>query len=98
MMRTVYNEAAQQGVAALLDVVKRTPLNKTRSGEQIPISYPDGTDFKALMDGLLAITVQGGKPFEPSSPLGQNHGVWPARLDVDVALAIEKSQLILAAH
>ncbi len=70
MMRTVYNEAAQQGIPAILDLVKRTPLNKTRSCERIRITYPEGTDFKALMDGLQAITTPLGKPFEPSNPLG----------------------------
>ena len=82
MMRTVYNEAARQGIPALLDVVKRTPLNKTRSGEQIEITYPEGTDFKALMDGLLAIKTPEGKPFEPSNPLGP----WGLK-DADAAFA-----------
>lgn len=82
MMRTVYNEAAQQGVPAILDVVKRTPLNKTRNGEQIQITYPEGTDFKALMDGLLAIKTPEGKPFEPSNPLGP----WGLK-DADAAFA-----------
>lgn len=32
---------------------------------------------------------------EPSSPLGQNHGAWPARLDGGDALATDKNQLIV---
>lgn len=82
MIRTVYNEAAQRGIPALLDVVKRTPLNKTRSCERIQIAYPDGTDFKALMDGLMAVKTPEGKPFEPSNPLGP----WGLK-DADAAFA-----------
>jgi hypothetical protein len=82
MMRTLYNDAAKQGVEAILDVVSRTPLNKTRSGERIEISYPEGTDFKSLMDGLLAIATPEGKPFEPSNPLGS----WGLK-DSDAAFA-----------
>jgi hypothetical protein len=74
-MRTLYNDAAKQGVKAILDLANRTPHNGTNSSEGISIDYPAGFDFRALVDGLLKTTDLGGnqelsKPFSPSDPFG----------------------------
>ncbi len=85
MMRKLYNDAAKQGVEAVLDLARRTPQNRTNISEGIGIEYPPDFDFRALIDGLIKTTELGGisellKPFAPNHPFGS----WADR-DADAA-------------
>ena len=85
MMDEVYRLAAAKGVGALLEIVSRTPENKTRTHPHVSIEYPEGFDFAKFIDGLATVNSREGKgwisrSFTPPSPLGR----WALR-DADAA-------------
>jgi len=85
MMDEVYRLAAAKGVDALLEIVRRTPENKTRTRPMVSIDYPEGFDFARFIDGLATVNLPDGKvwisrSFTPPDPLGR----WALR-DADAA-------------
>jgi hypothetical protein len=85
MMDEVYRLAAAKGVDALLEIVRRTPENKTRTLPRVSIDYPEGFDFARFIDGLATVNRTDGKvwlsrSFTPPDPLGR----WALR-DADAA-------------
>jgi hypothetical protein len=66
-------EAVAKGPEALLELQRRMPRNETDMIMGVEVTYPDGFDYAAMLDGLAESEKSGQAdwPYALSSPLGQ---------------------------